>query len=450
MPQVNGVEPLDQHVQANGSVFRPFQYMGSKLRALDAIADASSELIDSDGYVVDLFTGSTVVAQAFALKGCRVAAYDALQFPVAAARALLGIGRQQVKLLDVGKVLVSMATRGLGVSDFRGWIDAEDSALAAGDGEAVLKVGASVPQVWRTIKATGALRATLQRVADSAGSPASTATPVAATHYAGTYFGIRQAVMIDGLRDAVEIMSLSGWLRDVCLLAIAHVMSCAAFTPGKHFAQPHKTDSQKDLSFHRKRVISDRNIDVGQAFLGALAEIQAASHYSADTHCAEQLPFEELLLRPADHSISMIYADPPYTAQQYSRFYHVPETILRGVVPKLQMQRGRVTAGIYPEDKFKSRFCSKRDAKSAFIDLFALSEKWRAPLMISYAASASGQSGNERMVSLDDIVEGMKRRGFQDVEVVTLEHNYRQLNHGRVAVRGRADHEYLVVGKPKC
>jgi hypothetical protein len=53
----------------NDQPFRPIQYLGNKLRTLPDILNASENLIGKSGTVVDLFTGTTVVAQGFARRG---------------------------------------------------------------------------------------------------------------------------------------------------------------------------------------------------------------------------------------------------------------------------------------------------------------------------------------------------------------------------------------------
>lgn len=431
-------------------VFRPYQYMGTKLRALDSIVRVAASLAPPGARVVDLFTGSTVVAQAFAAYGYRVDAYDALQFPATTASAVLGVERTNDPSSEFLDQVVAFATRCLHASSMRLWVDREDDALSRRDGATLLSIAAEVPQVWRTSGASGDVSRLLTNTARAVGQPASASTPIATTHYAGTYFGVRQAVLLDGLRLAIDELGVDGWLRSAALTSLTSAMSAAAFTPGKHFAQPHKIRDGKDLEFHRERALADRSIDVIRVFVMTLRTLVSSPHRATGHHRAEQVTFEEHCKRSPRRIADLIYADPPYTAQQYSRFYHVPETMILGRVPRLQIHRDSVTAGIYSEDKFKSRFCSKRSAIAAFEDLLDLARAHRTPLMISYAASASGRSGNDRMVSMEQLLTRMRERGFKSVSVEPLDHNYRQLNNSSLAVSGRDDQEFILYGTPGC
>ena len=69
-------EPLPVHLmpQLLPNVLRPIQYLGSKLRTLELILTEADKLKRSPHTVVDLFTGTSVVAQAFAIRGPRVVA----------------------------------------------------------------------------------------------------------------------------------------------------------------------------------------------------------------------------------------------------------------------------------------------------------------------------------------------------------------------------------------
>jgi adenine-specific DNA methylase len=417
--------------------FRPIQYLGCKLRALEAIVDRVARIKPRPKRVLDLFAGTSVVAQGFAFAGFRVVATDAMAFSAAFCRALLGVGRPEAHA-GADEMIDRLPT----IDDdgpYADWIDRERRALQNGDADELLRITQTVPQIWRRKGATPALRTLFK----------DPCAALAATHYGGAYFGIGQAVEIDRIRNAIE--NANGWERDVLLTALLSAASECAFSPGKHFAQPHRIREDKDLSFLRQRVLKDRAIDVRSLFEERLARILDVAAPARENHAATRATLAEVLQNPGPTSdVQLIYADPPYTAQQYSRFYHVLETLTEYRVPRLLRRAGRVTAGLYPAERYLSPFCSKQKAPQAFRDLMFLSRMLGSHLLLSYSASASGRTGNDRVIALDKLLQLCRREFGRSVEVVELDHEYRQFNARGAAVDGRQDRELLIFCERRC
>jgi adenine-specific DNA methylase len=284
---------------------------------------------------------------------------------------------------------------------------------------------------------------------ESVGSSGGANGGIVVAHYAGTYFGVRQALDIDRIRLAIARAAESGeidqWTESVLLAGLLSAASECAFSAGKHYAQPHRIRSGKDLSFIYSRIVADRSKAVPELFAARVAQIVAAATAAGPGHAAERLTFEELRDAPdLLGRVDVVYADPPYTAQQYSRFYHVPEVICRYEVPTLQTVHGRVTRGLYPVNRFKSRFCSRRLAGEALRDLCAFARHHKAALLLSYSASRSGSTGNQRSIELGDLRTILREAFGRDVEERELTAvTYRQFNAGPTSVRDRADVELL-------
>ena len=70
-----------------------------------------------------------------------------------------------------------------------------------------------------------------------------------------------------------------------------------------------------------------------------------------------------------------MYADPPYTRDHYSRYYHVLETMSLRDNPEVSMTMiraggsPRVSRGVYRADRYQSPFCIKSQAAGAFEEL---------------------------------------------------------------------------------
>lgn len=440
----------------NQDVYRPIQYLGSKLRALEELKTHISEIISPKSHVLDLFSGSTVVSQSFARLGMRVTATDAMAYSATFGKSLLNVGKSK----DVGtanqlaQIIFSNASTDKLLQIFSPWLRKENAALKDLNADALFALAVEIPQIWRQKSASSDLKRLFAALKNAEGQSGIDIGGLIATHYAGTYFSLSQAITLDILRVAVERSYISKqiteWHYQTALTGLLSAMSIAAYTPGKHFAQYHKISKTKDLTFHRSRIVSDRRVDICLEFEKALQQIFVISENFGSGHASQQITMEEILIEPQQfEDVDLIYADPPYTAQQYSRFYHVPEVFLKYSIPTLQVFRGKHTSGLYPEHKFKSRFSSKAHAKAAFMDLLTLSSRLGAHLVISYSNTESGKTGNARMISLDDL-RSLCGAYSTNIEVIALSHKYRQFNSAAASVAGRVDPEYIISLKPSC
>ncbi|MGE3425025.1 MAG: DNA adenine methylase [Dehalococcoidia bacterium] len=98
----------------------------------------------------------------------------------------------------------------------------------------------------------------------------------------------------------------------------------------------------------------------------------------------------------------LVFVDPPYSAVQYSRFYHVLESIARGL-------RGDVSGiGRYPDAAYrpKSRYSLKSDAEDALNQLLFLLSAKGARVILTFPdhECSNGLSG--------DIVRAIARTYF--------------------------------------
>lgn len=427
--------------------FRPVQFLGAKTRVLGSLVEATQSCLVPGSHVLDIFTGSSLVAQSFARGGMRLSATDALDHSVHFARALLGVGRDGESPRAVGLSL-DLDERPWERA-WEPWVRRERSAIAAADSDALIRLAETMPQRWRSVNAAPSLRDMLC----SLNKPDAGTEGIVAAHYSGTYFGVIQAIAVDRIRVAVALARqngyISSWVESVLLTALLSAASECVFSAGKHYAQPHRIRPEKDLSFIRSRILADRSKDVVSLFHARIDRIVAAAEGAGTDHGVKNLTLEQFARNPDQlGTIDAIYADPPYTAQQYSRFYHVPEVICAYEAPSLQTVDGRVTRGLYPKDRFKSRFCSRRLVGAAFHDLFELAKHHDAVLLLSYSASRSGKTGNQRSIDLVELRALLRQAFGSRVSERELPLTYRQFNSTKVSVSGRADAELLFIATP--
>ena len=135
--------------------------------------------------------------------------------------------------------------------------------------------------------------------------------------YGGHYYSPAQALTLDYLLKYVPTEIA---VRSVCLAALIMAASKAAAAPG-HTAQPFKANDTAGrflLESWRKDLVGY----VKQS-LRELCAFHAHTPGEVKTGDAIAIASE---LRPTD----LVFVDPPYSGVQYSRFYHVLETIAVG------------------------------------------------------------------------------------------------------------------------
>ncbi len=83
----------------------------------------------------------------------------------------------------------------------------------------------------------------------------------------------------------------------------------------------------------------------------------------------------------------VVYIDPPYTADHYSRFYHLLEVVTDYDYPALEVRRNRVTKGRYPvgERRHHSAFCRRETVEGEFRDVLRSCSRAGAAAVVSYS-----------------------------------------------------------------
>lgn len=160
------------------------------------------------------------------------------------------------------------------------------------------------------------------------------------SYFAGAYFGLRQAIEIDSLRYAIDQGPARN--RDRYLAALIDAASHCATAPG-HFAQFLVPRDKKTLAY----VSKIRTRSILERFFGALDNFPKPQCISRRTNRVYNSDATTLLsneVRTFSAENLVIYADPPYSRAQYSRYYHLLETLVLYDYPACQ-SKGRYRAG---------------------------------------------------------------------------------------------------------
>jgi adenine-specific DNA-methyltransferase len=143
-----------------------------------------------------------------------------------------------------------------------------------------------------------------------------------------------------------------------------------------------------------------------------------------------------------------VYADPPYTRDHYSRYYHVLETMARRDNPEIELmskgRRGRISRGLYRSDRHQSPFCIASQAAGAFAELFRGVRRLNVPLILSYSPYELGTGARPRLLSIDAVCE-LASQTFPHVTVRRFDIVHSKFNASEQNVAAPSQAEALIV-----
>lgn len=199
--------------------------------------------------------------------------------------------------------------------------------------------------------------------------------------YANAYFSLTQCAEIDSIRCALDTLLAEGALTqaqfDWGLLTLGHAVLRVANTTG-HFAQ-FLTPSDKNY----KRVVRQFRRLVFDQWLASLDALKPSGtpEWRAENF-ASKFDCDTLLQTVGSTSdVGAVYCDPPYTDDQYSRFYHVWETLILYDYPTVS------GAGLYRPDRFTTAFSLRSKVEGAFEALIEGVASTGADLVLSYPSN---------------------------------------------------------------
>ena len=254
------------------------------------------------------------------------------------------------------------------------------------------------------------------------------------TYYANAYFGIAQCCQIDAIRSIIGQIE-DEQTRYVLLTMLMSVMSASASTT-THFAQYLKVKSKATCN----NLIGKRKINIIESCKSLLAEYRQAGLCTADRKAPSvcyNLDFSDCLDSISLNNETLVYADPPYFKEHYSRYYHVLNTVCLYDYPAMAMnpQTHELSIGRYREDRSVSDFGKKAKALGAFDTLITKCSNAGAWLMISYSDNS--------IVDISDIQALAEKKYDVLIEKVELSHS----KQGRSSI-SKVD-EYIFICRPK-
>jgi adenine-specific DNA-methyltransferase len=369
------------------------RYMGNKHDlARDVAAVVAQQRTGSP--LIDVFSGMCSIAAAVAPSERPVWSNDVQEYAALVGRCHLKSQVGPLRSPDLSRVLSSAFSANVKALRERFEADLRDEETAL-RGSAVEPLSQLI-DAWTHTGNDPGLAAEASRLADA---PDSFPYRMCTLSFAHGYFGLRQAIEIDSMRYAIDAALAQGDLgseqANWALMALLQAASVCASTPG-HFAQFLRPNDLKSAA----RIIRQRARSPWGLFLDA-ADNHNPFGAAAWRKNNEVLCDDALTLWPTldayglEHAI--VYADPPYGKDQYSRYYHVLETLVRYDYPTA------TGAGRYRPDRFTTPFSLKTKVVGAFERLFtAISDRgWS--LVLSYPSN--GLFHQATPDPLDDLLE---------------------------------------------
>jgi adenine-specific DNA-methyltransferase len=167
--------------------------------------------------------------------------------------------------------------------------------------------------------------------------------------YSGTFFGVEQAIEADAIYAALITARRDNKVsKDGCrwgMIGLGRALLKVASSTG-HFAQylkPKSATFRRHIALRRRSLWGEWLASVGQ--LAPVGDIQWRKHNRVFNRDALSLL---TTLGKKNTEVGVIYADPPYTDDQYSRFYHLLETLLLYDYPLVS------GAGLYRPGRFQT------------------------------------------------------------------------------------------------
>jgi adenine-specific DNA-methyltransferase len=399
----------------------PLQYLGSKSRISDWILSEIERENGSASDFVDLFAGTGSIAFGASKLGYRVYVNDIQPYSYCLNRAVFKEPRERID-----KTIAMLESL------------KESDLLAGGRGEAkrlLKEEDVFFEQLgkgkfdWRAYKlfceSTPLIDGSKEESVFYSGNDQ---WNLFCKYYSNTYFGVRQCLQIDAIRQLCQTSK-----SDVNWNLLAATISAMSYgvSSTTHLAQFLKPTSKKNT----EHLIKRRRFDIVKSVIARLKNLKDCKLPHAEVFCGD---FKDLFKKLSPEKKWVIYADPPYFKEHYSRYYHLLDTFYLYDYPVLTYnpRTESTTIGRYRINRTVSDFGLKSKVKTAFEVLFRSCKKLNAMLVLSYA--------NTSLLQKKEIIRLGGEAGFSSkIKSKTLLHS------GQGQPRNHKVTEYLFIFKPR-
>ena len=233
------------------------------------------------------------------------------------------------------------------------------------------------------------------------------------TYFASAYFGINQCCQIDAI--ASQILEIEEKrIRNVFFAALMTALSICASTT-THFAQYLKVKSKGTFRNIREK----RSQDIFSLFDDALKKFEEKGlmRKTAASHECHNVDFLDCLKEIKPDTKTLVYADPPYFKEHYSRYYHVLNTLCLYdyPAPAVNPQTKVYSIGRYRTERSVSDFGKRAKVLEAFRRMINVCADKQLKLVISYSENS--------LVKIYELLKLAEERYRVKVDKVILKHS---------------------------
>ena len=395
-------------------------YQGSKKNLIDFIHESLTPYLTPNDVLLDIFSGTCSVGYSYKRTNT-VYANDAEKYGKVIASALLG-PKCTIKLSQFRKDYENNVS--VLASHYKKLIAEEERLIADRNESGLAEFYGKIPTIWnsKSPKVKG------------------TDYSLFCTYYSASYFGLKQSIDIDSIRFAIEKVSNEDQ-KNILFACLMYAMKECIFSKDGHMAQP------LDLVKNSGRLLKQREKSIYSAFEIKIADFTGVGFIdnNSEDNRTFNYDFEELIKLPEiKDNVTAIYADPPYTDMQYSRYYHLLNTMIDYEYAEPTSAHGKVTKGLYLDNRFQSQLSKKSTCLDSLEDLIKFSFENNKLLVFSfgYPRDTEKQKTDRYVMDIKDLVEACKKQyGVERVHVATM--NYEHSNNRNSEAKSVI--EYLVI-----
>lgn len=438
-------------IHENDFGFRTIHYLGSKLRSLEFIKKTIDDLDPLKKGVCDLFSGSGVVSH-YLSQDRHIISSDIQTYSTILNKALLNPVKDNFTSNFIKKIKREKLIE-IELKKFKKLINFENQILKKGN-KNINKVCNFLENcsIYNFIdEKNNKIDKELKEILSYSYSiiKKNQKRYTITKFYGGLYFSFKQSIILDTL--LVQINLLNEKYKNFFLACLLSTASDLVNTVGKQFAQPirPRDKNNKPKSQLVNQMQKDRTLDVVQNFEKWI-EKYSNSTVKSKNHKIFNLDFKETLEK-MDQNIRIVYADPPYTRDHYSRFYHVLETISLSDAPIVSKTKigGKLknSRGMYRDNRHQSEFCIRSKAPKAFEYLFNTVSQKDKILVLSYSPYDQNKKSHPRVVTLD-FLKKLAKKYFKFVEIKSIgKFTHNKLNKTSLHLNVLDEAELLIVCK---
>lgn len=393
-------------------------YQGNKTSLLPFIKENIQNYISPGDMVCDIFSGSGSVGS-YLQNEYNIISNDAELYSTIISSALLNNPEQSklIKTKDSFQKGIKYNFISL-LSTHDNIVATERNLLSKSDTLGLQKLYSTFPKIWNNLDNTVTWELLKEKKRYN----------LFLYYYSGTYFGIEQAIQIDSIIKTIhEISSVE--TQDILFSCLFYAMKETVFSKDGHMAQP------LSIEKNSKRHITQRKKNIFNFFINKLDEFISFSPSKIKNNINNKtfnLDMSALLNNKEfnEQPVKLIYADPPYTDMQYSRYYHLLNVAARYDYPEPTIIRGQYTKGLYTEGRNQSDLSKKSTAKNKLIELFDYCHNNNIVLALSYAYPIDqiNQKIDRYTISIEELVQ-IAKETFGNKKVRIEQTSYSHANH---------------------